>query len=287
MKIKFAFPALALLLLASCSGNQQKLEEDSARIAALSEQYNQATDFNDSLLLLMGDIYTGLDSINIQEGLLYNMNQGDNADRRAEIRENLANIKARLNANRALLAKMESDLKKSNNENSIQAKTIAALKTRIEQQDQKLAQLEEELANARGQIESLNTKVAETQEQVKSEAAAKEQAQQQAREAENEANRVFYAIGNNKTLKANGLISKKFLGATKVMKGDFNASYFVMADKRRISSIPTNSKKVKILSNMPNGSYEIVENADKTKTIKITDPSLFWSVTPYLVVETD
>lgn len=276
----------ALLLATSCT-NTKKADEDSLRISELTTEYNEATSFNDSLMLLMGDIYTGLDSINMQEGLLYNMGSGDNGDRRAEIRQNLANIRARLQANRALLAQMESNLKNSKNENSIQAKTIAQLRTRIDQQEQKIGQLENELSKARGQIETLNTQVAETQEQVKAESAAKEEAQQQAVAAENEANKVYYAIGTNKELKQNGLLSKKFLGATKVMKGNYNAAYFTAADRRNLTSIPTNSKKVKIWSTMPAGSYSIVTNADGTKTIKITDAAKFWSITPYLILQVD
>ncbi len=34
-------------------------------------------------MLLMGDIYTGLDSINTQEGLLYNMGNSENTNQRA------------------------------------------------------------------------------------------------------------------------------------------------------------------------------------------------------------
>lgn len=278
----------SLLLGAACSGNQQKIDEDSARIAELTSEYNEATSFNDSLMLLMGDIYTGLDSINTQEGLLYNMNgNGENVDRRAEIRQNLSNIKARLAANRALLDQMEAKLKASNDASSIAAKTIAQLKQRIEQQDAKIAELEGELANARGQIDELNTQVAKTQADLDAESAAKEKAQQETVAAENEANKVFYAVGTNKELKKNGLLEKKFLGATKVLQGDFNASYFTQADKRTITSIPTNSKKLKIWSNMPEGSYEIVTNANETKTLRITNPAAFWSLTPYLILQID
>ena len=224
MKKIFAFLALSALILTSCSGNKEKLDEDSIRIAELSTQYEEATTFNDSLMLLMGDIYTGLDSINMQEGLLHNLGTGENVDRRAEIRANLANIRARLNANRQLLSQMESKLKQSNNQNSVLTKTIEQLKAHIEQQDSKIAQLESDLSNAKGQIEQLNTQVAEGQEQLKAETAAKEEAQQETVAAENEANKVYYAIGTNKELKNNGLLEKKFLGATKVLKGEFNIS---------------------------------------------------------------
>ena len=279
---------IGALLLASCSGNdKQKLADDSARIAELSAEYAEASSFNDSLMLLMGDIYTGLDSINMQEGLLYNMGNGESTDRRAEIRQNLANIKARLAANKQLLEQMESKLKTSGNENSVLAKTVAQLKDRIAQQDQKIAQLESDLAAAKVQIDTLTNQVAAAQEQTKVETAAKEAAQAETEAVENAANTVYYAIGTNKELKKNGLLEKKFLGQTKVLKGEFNESYFTKADKRTLSMIPTGSKKVKIWTNMPEDSYTVVENADKTKTIQIKNPKEFWSMTPFLVIQVD
>ncbi len=287
MKKSLLLLGIGAVMLASCSGNQKKLDEDSVRIADLTSEYQEAASFNDSLMLLMGDIYTGLDSINMQEGLLYSMGTGENTNRREEIRQNLASIKARLAANKKLLTDMEAKIKTTGNENSVMAKTIAQLKERLASQDQKITQLEGELSAAKGQIETLNTQVAEGQEQVKAETAAKEEAQAQAVAAENAANRVYYAIGTNKDLKAKGLLEKKFLGATKVLKGDFDSSYFVTADKRTLTSIPTNSKKVKIWSNMPQNSYTITGAKDGPKTIQITDPAKFWSLSSHLVIQVD
>lgn len=293
MKKFFAIFGVAAMLFATACGNKEsrEIDSDSVKIADLTSEYNQATSFNDSLMLLMGDIYTGLDSINQQEGLLRNLS-GDNADRRAEIRQNLENIRARLNANRQLLNDMEAKLKNSNNQNAVLTKTIAQLKDHIAQQDQKIAALENDLSTTKGQLETakgeitnLNTQVAETQEQVKVETAAKEQAQAETVAAENEANKVYYCIGTNKELKNNGMLEKKFLGATKVLKGNFNANYFTTADKRSLTIIPTGGKKVKVWSNMPQGSYQIVDNADGTQSIRITNPSQFWSRTPYLIVQ--
>ena len=103
----------------------------------------------------------------------------------------------------------------------------------------------------------------------------------------NAANTVYYAIGTNKELKQNGLLEKKFLGATKVLQGEFDANYFTKGDRRNITSIPTRSKKLKVWSNMPKDSYEIVEDAQGFKTLKITNPKTFWSLTPYLVLQVD
>lgn len=278
---------VALLLLASCSGNNEKEVQDSLKIAQLTADYHQAATFNDSLMLLMADIYNGLDSINMQEGLLYNMGNGENTDRRAEVRHNLSAIKDRLAANRALLAQMEKKAKESGNKSALLSKTIDQMKERLDQQDAKISNLEHQLTVARDSIVTLNENLAATQEQVQVQTEAKEAAWNAYNEAEDRMNTVYYAIGTNKELKENGLLEKKFLGQTKVLKGDFNEEYFTKADKRTLSEIPTGAKKIKIWTNMPADSYTEIENADKTITLKITNPTQFWSMTPYLVIQAD
>lgn len=288
MKKLLWMAGIAALILSSCSGNRDKENEDSLKIADLTEQYEQATDFNDSLMLLMSDIYTGLDSINMQEGLLYNINTGEGIDRRAEIRQNLSQIKARLAANKKLLEDMEARISASGKETSVQSQTIAQMKKHIEQQDAKISELETQLGAAKAQIDTLNRQVAQGQEDLKVETAAKEHAEEAAAAATaaaNEANRVYYAIGSNKELKERGLLEKKFLGATKVLKGAYDANYFVIADKRTLKSIPTGGKNVKIWTNMPAGSYRIVGEKDGPKTIEITDPAKFWSLSTHCVIQ--
>lgn len=287
MKKNLFIIGLAALLLGACSGNEKKLAEDSATIASLKANYNEASNFNDSLLLLMGDIYTGLDSINAQEGLLYRTGGGEGVDRREEIRNNLASIRARLAANKQLLEELQAKANKAGQQNSVLNKTIEQLKVRIEQQDQKINELTAQLDDANRQIGELNDKVAQGEKDLAEANANLEESKAETVAAENAANRVYYAIGTNKELKSNGLLEKKFLGRTKVMEGDFNANYFTIGDKRTLHVIPTGSRKVKIKTNMPEGSYEIVGAKDENKSIKILDVNKFWSLTPYLIVEVD
>lgn len=284
-KLPIALLGLAGLVLVGCSGRNEKLEEDSAKIANLENELTQATDYKDSLMLLMGDIYIGLDSINMQEGMLNNMGTGDNANRREEIRNNLNNIRQRLAANKQLLAQMESKLDKSKGENAVLVKTIATMKRQISEQSERINQLEGELTTARGKIDELNTQVAQTQEEKAIETAEKEKAQAEVVKANNELNQCYYAVGTNKELKNNGLLEKKFLSQTKVLRGNFNESYFTVGDKRTLTQIPCRSNKVKIWTNHPAGSYELVENADKTKTLKITNPAKFWSLSDHLIIQ--
>ncbi|MCH5224118.1 MAG: hypothetical protein J1E82_08755 [Muribaculaceae bacterium] len=293
-KFTLCFCMLALMCVASCSKSndkdREKEEMDSIKIAELTANYDEATTFNDSLMLLMSDIYTGLDSINMQEGLLYNMGNGESLNRREEIRRNLSDIRSRLSANQKVLLQMEQKLKASGNQNSVLSKTIEQMKQSIAQQETKISQLENQLAMAQDSISNLNRKVEAVEEEVKVQTEAKDAALQAVQEADQEIdnlNTVYYALGTNKELKQNGLLEKKFLGQTKVLKGQFNESYFTKVDKRNLSSIPTGAKKIKIWTNMPAGSYEEVKGEDGYITLKITNPQQFWSLSPFLVIQLD
>ncbi len=286
MKKLIPLCAIGAVLMSACSGEKGKSVADSLQIVTV--QYEQASSFNDSLLLLMGDIYDGLDSINTQEGLLFSMEKGgEKFDRRAEVRQNLESIKERLQKNRELLAQMQAKLDKSTGENAVLKKTIADLQARIDKQEEKIADLNIQLEAANAEILQLNEQVIKGQADLRDETEAREKAQAEATAAENLANRVYYAIGTNKELKQNGLLDKKFLGATKVLQGDFNENYFTAGDKRTLSVINTGGKKVKIWGNVPKDSYEILDNANGTQSVKILNSKAFWERSPFVIIQID
>ena len=70
------------------------------------------------------------------------------------------------------------------------------------------------------------------------------------------------------------------------MEGDFEKSYFTKADKRTLSVIPLHSKKAKILSKQPAGSYVIEDNGG-VKTLRITNATKFWELSNFLIVQID
>lgn len=284
MKKTFLFLGVAALLVASCTGNKQEKEEVDS-LAIVTKDYKEATSFNDSLLLLMGDIYTGLDSINAQEGLLYNMGNGENVDRRAEIRQNLATIRARLNANKALLDEMQKKVNASDSKNAVLLKTIDQLKERINEQENKITQLNADLETANAKISDLTEQVATGEQNLQAETEAKEAALAEVKAAEDAANTVYYAVGTGSELKENGLLEKKFLGRTKVLEGDFNSKYFTKADRRTLTEINTHATNASVKTSQPKDSYEMVTAPNGVKILKITDPARFWQVSPYLVIQ--
>lgn len=288
MKRYLIMAAGALLLMSACQETRRDKEmEDSIRMATMTQQYQEAANFNDSLLLLMGDIYAGLDSINMQEGLLITPGIGDNVNKRAEIRENLAIIRQRLQTNRQMLADLESKSAKQSKQSAVLEKTISQLKSHIEEQDARIAQLTTALEGATVTIENLRTTVATQEGELANLNEEKDRAEAQAVAAANEANRVYYVVGDSKQLKEYGVLQKKFLGVTKVMQSDdINFSCFTVADKRQLKTIPTNAKKIEVKSLNDESSYRIDGEKNEPKTLVITNPGLFWQKTPYLVIET-
>ena len=286
MKRILIFATVALVTLAACNNQDKNVEENQSMVEELNMRYQEANDFKDSLLLLMGDIYAGLDSINTQEGLLITPGIGDNSDRRAEIKENLTLIRQRLELNKKLLAELEKKAKDANANSVVLQRTIEQMKQRIAEQDARISELSEELAKANETINTLTDQVNETQQQLDEQTKISEDTQAQLTATENEANTVYYIIGTAKELKEANVLEKKFLQATKIMQGDdIRYSSFIKGDKRTLLSIPTGAKKVEIKSLNDAASYEIVGGKDEPKTIKITNPELFWQKTPYLVIE--
>ncbi len=281
--------ALPAVLLASCGNKTENV--DTEQVAALNERLEMAQDSKDSLIFLMSDIYSGVEEINVQEGLLYNLRGTDNVNKKQEIIENLARIKAELQAKQQRLDEMTARFNSANDKTGQLAKEVARLKTLISEKEARITELQAQLTNAQEQINTLNTEVSTTREALTQETQAKEQAQAETKQAQaeteaavNDANKVYFAIGTSSELKNHGIVEKKFLGKTKVMQGNFEMSYFQTADRRTLSVIPCHNKKVKILTNQPKDSYEIVENADGTKSIKITNPTRFWSLSDFLVI---
>lgn len=282
---------LGLSTLYSCNSHKEEnADTTDVQIAALNERLGMAQDTKDSLIFLMSDIYSGIEEINVQEGLLYNLRGSENAAARAEILDNLTRIRTELQDKQAKLDALTGQLNATNDKNGQLAQEVSNLKALITKKEAQISQLEGELKNARAEISNLQDTVRTTRQQVNDITAEKELAQEMANQEAaqkeqliTEANTVFVAIGKKKELEQNNILKKKV-----IQPGSAESSLFKTYDKRTLTSIPCYSKNVKeknIYPARPANSYRIQENADKTKTIVITNPAAFWGTSNYLVVQ--
>lgn len=284
-KIIIVSATLLTLLVSLSACNGSKLKEAEAQNTELSDSLVTVMAAQDSLLTILNEISDGMSQIKEMEHILTTTNlNNESPSRKEEIKANMVAIQQALLTRRQQLDNLERKLKSSSSANSKLQKSIESLKAQIAQQESTIANLEAALRDANIKIEGLTTQVNDLNTQVENVTSEKTAAEAEAKRVADEMNTCYYVIGSNKELKANNIISKKFLGKTKVMEGDYEKSYFTQADKRTLSVLPLHSKKAKLLTKHPAGSYEIVDDAG-VKSLKILDATKFWELTNYLVIE--
>ena len=289
MKRSFLFFAvIALMCLAACNGNKTDNTGNDSIVAQLNDSLLIANAEKDSLLSLINDINEGMMQIRDMEKIISASNlNAETPNKKQQIMDNMALIQQALQDRREKLAALERRLKNSSGNSSQLQETIDGLKKQLEEQQATINQLTEELRKAHIEIQSLNTTVDSLNVANQTIAEQKEEAEVKSEQLANELNTCYYVIGSKSELKEHKIIETGFLRKTKVMEKDYEIEYFTKGDKRTLAEIPLYSKKAKIYTKQPADSYEIVTADDNTKTIVITNPTKFWELSNFLVVQID
>lgn len=96
-------------------------------------------------------------------------------------------------------------------------------------------------------------------------------------------------IATKKELSEMGITSKKrFLKESMLLnEKEFDERDFQTVDIRQCTELSFNAKNPKILTNMPKSSYVITKANKGEYLLSITNTTSFWSVSNYLVIQTD
>ena len=259
---------LSVALLTSCGNGAQK--------DALKAQ-------NDSLMVELSNRNAELDDImgafnEVQEGFRQ-INEAENsADK---IKEDIRFISEKLQSNREQIAKLEKQLKNSQYNSAQLKKAVANLTKELEAKQQQIETLQAELASKNIRIAELDDAVAGLSQNV-SELTAENEAKAATVASQDKAlNAAWFVFGTKSELK-----DQKILEKGDVLKSaDFNKDYFTQIDIRTDKEIKLYSKRAELLTTHPAGSYELVKDAKGQLTLKITNPTEFWSVSRYLVIQ--
>ena len=181
------------------------------------------------------------------------------------------------------IRRLEAQLAASQDENSQSLQLIAHLKRTIEDKNARIAQLQSELekkdvdiAQLRGQVETQTATINELNVRTKrqGEALARQDAM---------LNNGYVLIGSKKDLKRKGITRRGKLVANAIL----DRSKFYQVDIRKWTEISFQAKRPKILTNMPSSSYELTTTGKGDFTLRVKNPSDFWRVSNYLVIQTD
>ena len=197
--------------------------------------------------------------------------------------------------NKAQIAKLQAQLKNSNYNSAQMKKAVAALTAELNAKQQRIEELQTELASKNIRIQELDAAVTglSTEKEELTAAVSDLSVAKETLAAENEAkaktvaeqekslNAAWFVFGTKSELKA-----QKILQSGDVLKSaDFNKDYFTQIDIRTTKEIKLYSKRAELLTTHPTGSYELVKDDKGQLTLKITNPTEFWSVSRYLVIQ--
>jgi len=204
-------------------------------------------------------------------------------DRKEQILGDIRYLNTLLEANKKKIAALNSQLKSSGSTMKGLQTRIASLETTLKEYETSIAELKQDLVKKDFEIGQLNNKVADLEITVT-------QKDEKLASQADVMNQAYLTTGTYRELKTKGIISREegFLGIgkTNTLSRDISDSLFVRVDVRNTTTIPVDSRDVRLITKHPSNSYTVVHEGDKkVSRIDIKDPDNFWKVSRYAVVE--
>lgn len=236
----------------------------------------------------------GLDSIAIQEGILYSGKTRDGvALNRNQIIANINSMAEILKRQREKIQSLQDSLamRSANPNKSSQSieklqNVIAFLNKQLAEKDNEIQSLRRDVNSKNKDINQLRTSLSDMRNRAEK-AENRTQVVTQALAKQDEIiNECYIKIGTKKQLVASGLLKGGFLQKKKVNYEDVDKSKFNAVDIRKFREVTLKSNNPKILTPQPsNNSFHFEENGDGTYTLVITNPTQFWSVSNFLIIQ--
>lgn len=284
-KILAAFACI--LLFTACAENsaeykKMKAENDSLKLHIKKSE----VEIND-ILGILNMIENDIKSIRETEKYLDIQKDTElSGTKREQIKNDMAVVVETLKKNKQQLAELSDKLNASNVRSSALQKTIDRLTKDVNEKVEFIAQLQNDLNRKDRQITALSGQVEDLSTDIEMLRELSESQSKRISSQDQSLNTVYYCFGTKKELKeqqiltGGGLFSK-----SKALQGDFNKEYFIMADKRQVTTIPLFASKAKIRTNHPEDACHFLKDPDGNLTLEIDNPDRFWSLSNYLVIE--
>lgn len=284
-KMKHIATAAALgvvALLASCVSRQVAVEAESR-----SDSLELVVSAKDSLInAVFADINAiseNLALIKSRENLITVAGESEGGRRPVEeIDNDIKAIDRLLRENRAKIESLQrsaAQLRKANLRIDGLEKMIADMNRQLAEKKAEVEQLRESLVRMGDEVKSLTEEVAVRSAEVENLSGEKV-------ELQNQLNTVYYIVGAEKELRDAQIINKQgFIGRTLTVGRNSNFDSFTMADSLLLSEVLVGQKKATLVTSHPEGSYELVTDANKVvEKLIITDPVRFWESSKILII---
>lgn len=281
---KLAVLFVCAAMLASCDGFKGGNKDLKAENDSLLMELTQRNAELDDMMGTFNEVQEGFRKINAAESRV-DLQRGTITENSASAKQQIASdiefISKQMEENKAQIAKLQAQLKKSNTNSAQMKKAVAALTAELNAKQQRIEELQTELASKNIRIQELDAAVSDLSAAKETLTAENEAKAKTVAEQEKSLNAAWFVFGTKSELKA-----QKILQSGDVLKSaDFNKDYFTQIDIRTTKEIKLYSKRAELLTTHPAGSYELVKDDKGQLTLKISNPNEFWSVSRYLVIQ--
>lgn len=271
---------LAVLLLASCGGKKQEeaVKTDHVR-DSLQMVIDQRERELDDLMSTFNDIEEGFRLIDAAEGRVNVAKDSEGEDKAARIKQNIGLIQQQMTHNRELINKLRQQLRESSINSEHMKATLERFTALLDAKSKEVDELRAELAEKDVEIDVLDTKIKDLNNDMDQLAEQNQQKQQTIMTQDKTLNTAWFVFGTKNELK-----DQRIIADGQVLRSNFNKDYFTKIDIRIDKEIKLYSKSAKILTNHPASSYTLTPDNNKQYVLRITNPQQFWSTSKYLVI---
>lgn len=287
MAVTLLLSVLFSSLLNACRGGESS--EGVLRLVAERDSLKAENDMQmkklDVIAEMISTINSALDSISAEERMIFVNPNSEIPVSRNDALRNLERYEKVLQQQQKRIASLG-----EKNSNPEMNGMIEVMRQQLAAKDAQIAQLKEELSKKNVDIARLQRQVAsqltqiDEQTQTIAQLGQTNKAQEKALVYQDDViNSCYVIIGTKKDLERRGIIKKKRM----VPESALDKSKFAKVDIRKWREITFEAKKPRILTSMPAQSYTLSTDGKGSFTLRISNPGEFWSVSNFLVIQSD
>ena len=286
---KFAKVAVVFAYLLVSSYGFFSCTERNTKDSGLEAQMDSIVEDNRQLNLFINTLAASMDSIIMQEGNILKTSDKDGMEvpTRVQVIENVSLFKELLSRQQHRITQLQDSIKLLSSSSSEKInKIVSFYKKQIEEKEAMIAKLQEELENKDFDISQLKQHITSLNNDVTN-LTMKTQEQEDALKVQDKMiNEGYVMMGTKKELKAAGVLSSSGIFKKKQLNvSNFNPDFFTKVDIRNFTELNINGKSPVILTQMPKNSYTLEKVSGSSYILRISDPTSFWSVSNYLVIQ--
>lgn len=293
-KTLFIASAVVMITIASCTNKEKVAYLESSRDSLQTQLDNLQLELTE-YFSLVSDIENNINEIKQREQLITLNPEGDQTEGKAikkQLLQDLDAINKLMEENKSNIAQLNKKLKSSYYQAGKFKKMASELEERVATQEGEINTLNLKVDELLTTNETLNVQVdsLNTLNASKSEIIAQKDAEILG--MDEQLHTAYYTSGSSAELIEKQIINKQGgfigIGAVKKLNPQFSKGQLNQVDIRNIESIPVASKKLELVTEHPQESYEIVMNEEEKQIDKlvITDPDKFWASSKVLVMLT-